>query len=137
MRVAHALIVAVAFLLAALADARAAVADAVPGTAIEAAIASPDRPEADRAQDERRKPRELLEFAGVAPGMRVFDAFSAGGYYTELLSRLVGEHGEVIAYNNAAYARFAAKGIATRYTGDRLPNVRRLTVEVEELELAP
>jgi predicted methyltransferase len=104
---------------------------------IEAAIASPDRPEADRAQDDRRKPRDLLEFAGVAPGMRVFDAFSAGGYYTELLSRVVGERGEVVAYNNAAYARFAAKGIATRYTGDRLPNVRQLTVEVEELELAP
>jgi predicted methyltransferase len=50
---------------------------------------------------------------------------------------VVGERGEVIAYNNAAYARFAAKGIATRYTGDRLPNVRQLTVEVEELELAP
>lgn len=105
--------------------------------AVEAAIASPDRPEADRAQDERRKPRELLEFAGVAPGMRVFDAFAAGGYYTELLSRVVGERGEVIAYNNAAYARFAAKGIAARYTDERLPNVRQLTEEVEELDLAP
>jgi len=47
------------------------------------------------------------------------------------------ERGEVIAYNNAAYARFAAKGIAMRYTGDRLPNVRQLTVELEDLDLAP
>ena len=107
------------------------------GPAIAAALASADRPEADRAQDERRKPREFLEFAGVAPGMYVLDAFSASGYYTELLSRVVGRGGGVIAYNNPAYAKFAAKGIAERHAGDRLPNVRQLTVDVDKLELAP
>jgi len=108
-----------------------------PSVAIDTALASPDRPEADRAQDERRKARELLEFAGIEPGMKVLDAFAAGGYYTELLSRIVGEGGSVIAYNNAAYARFAAKGIEARYTGNRLPNVQQLTVEVDQLELPP
>jgi predicted methyltransferase len=54
-----------------------------------------------------------------------------------LLSRVVGEGGTVIAYNNPAYARFAAKGIEARYAGNRLPNVRQLTVEVDQLELAP
>jgi predicted methyltransferase len=105
--------------------------------AMAAAIASPDRPETDREQDGRRKPAELLAFAGVAPGMHVLDAFSAGGYYTELLSRVVGPTGSVIAYNNAAYARFAAKGIAERYAGDRLPNVRQVTEEVDKLALPP
>ena len=108
-----------------------------PSVAIDTALASPDRPEVDRAQDERRKAREFLEFAGIKPGMKVFDAFAAGGYYTELLSRIVGEGGSVIAYNNAAYARFAAKGIEARYTGNRLPNVQQLTVEVDQLELPP
>jgi predicted methyltransferase len=106
-------------------------------TAIAAAIASPERPEADRTQDEQRRPREFLEFAGVAPGMQVLDAFSAGGYYTELLSRVVGNTGEVIAYNNPPYAQFAAKGIEARYAGGRLKNVRQVTVGVDELELGP
>ncbi len=105
--------------------------------AIAAAIASPDRPEADRAQDERRKPQEFLQFTGIAPGMRVLDAFAAGGYYTELLSRVVGPSGAVIAYNNPPYASFAAKGIAARYAGDRLPNVQRLTLDVDQLDLPP
>jgi len=105
--------------------------------AVEAAIASPDRPEADRAQDERRRAREFLEFTGIARGMTVLDAFAASGYYTELLSRVVGDDGAVIAYNNPAYARFAAKGIEARYAGNRLPNVRQLTAEVGDLDLPP
>ena len=105
--------------------------------AIEAAFASPDRPAADREQDERRHARDVLAFLGVRPGWRVLDAFSAGGYNTELLARAVGVKGQVIAYNNPAYAKFAAKGIAERYKGERLGNVRQVTAEVDELELAP
>jgi predicted methyltransferase len=110
---------------------------APPAEAIAAAIASPARPAADREQDAVRKPAEILAMLGVEPGMRVLDAFSAGGYYTELLSRLVGAKGEVVAYNNPPYAAFAAKGIAARYADDRLPNVRQVTSEVDELELPP
>jgi predicted methyltransferase len=112
-----------------------AAAPAESAAAIAAAIASPDRPADDREQDARRKPVELLAFAGVAPGMHVLDAFSAGGYYTELLSRVVGPTGGVVAYNNAAYARFAAKGIEARYANGRLPNVRQVTEEVDKLAL--
>jgi predicted methyltransferase len=69
--------------------------------------------------------------------MRVIDVFSAGGYNTELLSRVVGAKGQVIAYNNGAYARFSAKGIAQRYAKDRLPNVRQVTEEVDKFTLPP
>jgi predicted methyltransferase len=117
--------------------ANAVVAPAAPPAAIESALASPGRPAADQEQDARRKPAELLAFAGIAPGMHVMDAFSAGGYYTELLSRIVGGDGKVIAYNNPPYAKFAEKGIAARYAGDRLPNVEQLTVDVDKLELEP
>jgi predicted methyltransferase len=110
---------------------------APPAEAIAAAIASPARPAADREQDAVRKPGEILAMLDLAPGMHVLDAFSAGGYYTELLSSLVGAKGEVIAYNNPPYAKFAAKGIAARYADDRLPNVRQVTAEVDELELPP
>src|SRR5512137_2205849 len=103
----------------------------------DAAIASPDRPKADLDRDATAKPRELLAFLGVMPGMRVADMFSAGGYYTELLARTVGVKGQVIAYNNPPYAKFAEKGIATRYADGRLGNVRQVTAEVDELQLPP
>lgn len=110
---------------------------APPADSIVAAMASSARPAADREQDAVRKPAEILAMLGVEPGMHVLDAFSAGGYYTELLSSLVGPKGEVVAYNNPPYANFAAKGIAARYADDRLPNVRQVTAEVDELELPP
>jgi predicted methyltransferase len=105
--------------------------------AIDAAIASRDRPAADMERDAVAKPRELLAFLGLKPGMRVIDMFAAGGYYTEMLARAVGVKGQVIAYNNPPYAKFAEKGIAQRYAGNRLGNVRQVTAEVDELQLAP
>ena len=137
MRITGALFAIAAVTLAGAADPAHATSEPEESVVIDSALASPDRPEADRAQDERRKAREFLDFAGIEPGMRVLDAFAASGYYTELLARTVGSEGEVIAYNNPAYARFAAKGIEARYAGNRLPNVRQITVDVDKLELAP
>jgi predicted methyltransferase len=111
------------------------VVDVASKVAIEAAIDSPDRPLADRERDAVAHPGDVLLFLGVAPGMRVADMFSAGGYYTELLARTVGVKGQVLAYNNPPYARFAEKDIAARYAGGRLGNVRQLTAEVDALEL--
>jgi predicted methyltransferase len=105
--------------------------------AVAAAIASPDRPKADLERDAVAKPAEVLAFLGVQPGMRVADMFSASGYYTELLARTVGVKGQVIAYNNPPYAKFAEKGIATRYADGRLGNVRQVTAEIGDLQLAP
>jgi predicted methyltransferase len=107
------------------------------GAAVAAAIASPDRPKADLERDAVAKPAEVLTFMGVAPGMRVADMFSASGYYTELLARTVGVKGQVIAYNNPPYAKFAQKGIAQRYADARLGNVQQITAEVGDLMLAP
>lgn len=105
--------------------------------ALDAAFASAERPQADREQDARRKSREVLQFLGMAPGMRVIDVFAAGGYNTELLARTVGVTGQVVAYNNPAYFRFAEDAIARRYADGRLGNVRQVTAEVDELQLAP
>jgi len=58
-------------------------------------VASPDRSDADRANDLRRKPVETLIFIGVRPGMTVLDVSAGGGYTTELLARSVGPTGRV------------------------------------------
>jgi predicted methyltransferase len=58
-------------------------------------VASPDRSAADRKNDERRKPVEMLEFIGVKPGSTALDLSAAGGYTTELLARAIGPAGKV------------------------------------------
>lgn len=58
-----------------------------------AIIAAPDRSDADRATDVRRKAVQLLAFTGVRPGMRVLDVATGAGYSTELMARAVGPTG--------------------------------------------
>jgi predicted methyltransferase len=58
-------------------------------------VASPDRSEADRRADTRRKPQEVLAFIGIRPGMVALDVSAAGGYTTELIARAVGPTGTV------------------------------------------
>ena len=69
---------------------------------IRAAVAAPDRSEADRKTDERRKPEMLLAFAQVKPGMRVLDLGAGAGYSTALLARAVGARGTVYGQNSQA-----------------------------------
>jgi predicted methyltransferase len=58
-------------------------------------VSSPDRTEADRTNDIRRKPEDMLAFIGVKPGMVALDIASGGGYTTELIARAVGPTGRV------------------------------------------
>jgi len=58
-------------------------------------VASPDRSAADRTNDLRRKPEEMLVFIGPRPGMAALDLSAAGGYTTELLARAIGPSGAV------------------------------------------
>jgi predicted methyltransferase len=58
-------------------------------------LASPDRRPADRTNDVRRKPAEMLAFIGVRPGMVALDLSAGGGYTTELIARAVGPEGRV------------------------------------------
>jgi predicted methyltransferase len=64
-----------------------------------AIVAAQDRSPADRANDVRRKPAEMLSFIGVRPGMKVLDLSAARGYTSELLARAVGPTGTVYAQN--------------------------------------
>jgi len=64
---------------------------------IEAIVAAPDRSEADRRNDVRRKPVEMLSFIGVRTGMVVLDVSAGGGYTSELLARAVAPSGRLYA----------------------------------------
>ena len=58
-------------------------------------LSSPDRTAADRTNDLRRKPDQMLVFIGIRPGIVALDLSAAGGYTTELLARSIGPIGKV------------------------------------------
>src|SRR5215469_8700191 len=77
----------------------ASVAWAAPSipTYISAAVADSARPAEDKQRDADRKPAETLAFAGVKPGETVVEIAPGKGYYTRLLSAVVGPKGKVYA----------------------------------------
>ncbi len=65
---------------------------------IKAATKDSARPAADSDRDASRKPAETLAFAGVKPGDWVLELAPGKGYFTRLLSSVVGPQGEVTNY---------------------------------------
>jgi len=94
------------------------------------------RSEADLKQDEGRKPAEIIHFAGVKKGDKVLDLLAGGGYYSEILSRVVGDKGEVTLQIPKAYLKYAEKSLKERLANDRLKNVTYLLSESDDLKLA-
>jgi predicted methyltransferase len=66
-------------------------------SSITKAVADTTRPKADRDSDARRMPAETLSFSGVKQGDVVGEFLPGGGYYTRLLSDVVGPKGKVYA----------------------------------------
>jgi predicted methyltransferase len=100
------------------------------------AVTHSDRPVIDLQRDERRKPAQVLEFLGINPGMTVVEIMAGGGYYTELLSLVVGRLGKVYSHNNELYYEFQSdKFVEQRLENNRLPNVIRWDKELNDLQL--
>jgi len=55
------------------------------------------RPDADKARDEARKPKETVELLGIQEGWTVVDVSAGGGWFTRVLSAAVGPKGKVLA----------------------------------------
>lgn len=71
-----------------------------------AALNDPQRPEADRERDAGRFPAELLAFAQIERGEKVGDYIMGGGYWTRILSNLVGPQGRVYAVQPDEFVAF-------------------------------
>jgi predicted methyltransferase len=67
------------------------------------AVADPGRPADSRAADPLRLPARTLAFSGVRPGMVVGEFYPGGGYFTRMLSDIVGPSGHVYAIENAGW----------------------------------
>jgi len=61
------------------------------------AVADATRPKVNTDSDALRNPAGTLAFAGVKPGMVIGELFPGGGYFTRMLSDVVGPKGKVYA----------------------------------------
>ena len=102
---------------------------------VEAVLANPARSQADRERDARDKPAEVMALAKFKQGDTVADILAGGGYYSEILSGIVGPQGKVLLVNNPGYDGFGKKGYSERLAHDRLPNVRHVVGPIDALGL--
>src|SRR5678815_5534938 len=63
----------------------------------EAAVSAPGRPADLTKFDAAWKPAAVLEFLQLEPRMHVLDIIADGGYYSEIMARVVGPKGQVVA----------------------------------------
>jgi predicted methyltransferase len=91
---------------------------------VDKAVADAGRPDADRMRDPERKPAEVLTFSGVKPGMKVGELIPNGGYYTHLLSLVVGPSGHVYGLWPDGFAKARPQGLdALTKIGPNVSNV--------------
>ena len=69
------------------------------------------------------------------PNPKPFVISFGDGYYSELLSYLVGPKGHVLMINNGAFEKWSADGLQKRQVGQRLTNVEQRVVELAQLNL--
>jgi len=101
-----------------------------------AAVEHAGRPADDLKRDAIDHPADVLRLTGIRPGMKVADFLAADGYYSELLSYVVGPAGHVLLLNNVAFDQWSNNGWQKRIAGNRLPNVEHQTIDVEHLPVA-
>jgi len=82
-------------------------------------LTNPDRPDNERALDAARKPHEVLAFYGVKSGDKVADLWAGRGYYTAILSEIVGPTGLVYTQNQTSRDE-----INQRWKNPKFANVR-------------
>ncbi|PCI82408.1 MAG: hypothetical protein COB20_00025 [SAR86 cluster bacterium] len=112
--------------------------------ALEVALSGPDREVTDFARDGARKPVQVLEFLGIQAGMTVLDLYAAGGYYTFILSKAVGENGTVYAQNTERGLRFVedrqnitqGEALTAKIERGDLRNVVQIVRPLKDIDLA-
>lgn len=102
-------------------------------TDVAAVVADSSRQEANRAQDESRQPAVVLEFAGIERGADVADVLAGGGYFSEMLSRVVGPRGKVYVMNPPGFHDAEAWAAIT----PKRRNISLLVAQPDAMQLAP
>lgn len=109
--------------------------DVIDTAAVLAVMSSPDRLEADVQRDQRSKPQFVIPLLNLEPGDRVVDIFGAGGYYSELLARAVGEQGEALLHNNPGFEAWGINDLRDRFDQRNPGRITRYTSSGINLDL--
>ena len=109
-----------------------AVSAAVPDY-VAKAVADASRPDADRKLDADRKPGEVLAYAGIKPGETVGEYLPGGGYYTRMMSDIVGPTGKVYALETTTWGDDNVNATKTAVSG--LSNVTLDTAPLGDFHL--
>jgi len=104
---------------------------------ISAAVADTARPAEDRQRDADRKPAETLAFAGVKPGDTVVELAPGKGYYTRLLSAVVGPKGKVYAVTSPPKPDAPPPAVQAIAADPHYSNVSVSLQRVADLKLPP
>lgn len=103
----------------------------------DAAVQRPGRSADDLKRDALDHPADVLRLAAIKPGMHVVDFLAGDGYYSELLSELVGPGGHVLMYNDPSFEKWSEGGAVKRVAGQRLPNVEHQVAALNTLQFPP
>ncbi len=93
------------------------------------------RAQQDILRDTQSKGPQIVDLVGIKPNMQVLDILGGGGYYSEIISKKVGQGGRVYLHNNQAYMPWVEKELVARLNEDRLANVIRWDKEADKLAL--
>jgi predicted methyltransferase len=93
---------------------------------IAGAIADTNRPKADVDLDARRKPTEMLTFAGVKPGDKVLEFAPGRGYVTRLLAKAVGTVGHVYVATQPSFSENLKTGVDPIIASPAYGNVSKI-----------
>ncbi len=90
---------------------------------VDSVMNSSSRLVADLERDSRSKPQYIIPLLNLETGSRVIDIFGSGGYYSDLLARVVGEEGEAILHNNRGFEQWGINILQDRYANGMPQNV--------------
>jgi predicted methyltransferase len=111
-----------------------------PGASVPAnvagAIADTNRPQADMDLDTRRKPAEMLTFAGVKSGDKVLELVPGRGYVTRLLAKAVGTAGHVYAANLPTFNEALKTGVDPIVASPAYGNVSKIEQPFGEIRVS-
>ncbi|MBS0274957.1 MAG: class I SAM-dependent methyltransferase [Proteobacteria bacterium] len=96
---------------------------AAPGY-VSKAVSDSTRPKADTGRDAIRLPADTIAFAGVKPGMKVAELFPGGGYFTRMLSDVVGPSGHIYGIENRKWDDGSDAKVAAE------PNHKNVSIQI-------
>jgi len=114
-----------------------ALVERIDESSVLAVMQEPARLAADVERDARSQPHKVIPLLNLAKGDRVIDIFGSGGYYSDLLARLVEEEGAAILHNNQGFEQWGTNILQDRFANGMPDNVVSHTRSGINLDLEP